>query len=299
MKKFIAVAVAVLFVGVVSYRACTTIRAKKEVLSQAVPEKIVPVRAVQPRLREIVEKVRASGSLQAQAEVLLVPKVGGKIVRNLVQMGSPVRKGDIVSVINRDEVGYDFKPYEVRSDGKGIVARVLLNPGAIVSPATPIMAIVDVDTVKAVMAVDELKIRFVRVGHSVQLQVAAYPDEAFTARVTTISPVGQPPDPGDRRRGHRPQPGRTGSSPACTPRWKWSRTGTTAWCCPSPPSSTAAARSTCSASTAGRARMLPVTTGAISGDEIEIVSGLRGDETVVAAGADRLENGDRLNVQAR
>ncbi len=93
MKKFIAVAIAVLFVGVVSYRACTTIRAKKEALSRTVPEKIVPVRVVQPRLREIVEKVRASGSLQARAEVLLLPKVGGKIVRNLVQMGSPVRKG--------------------------------------------------------------------------------------------------------------------------------------------------------------------------------------------------------------
>src|SRR5512137_1787489 len=179
MKKIIAVAVAALFVGVVSFRACATIRAKKEALARKVPEKVVPVRVVPPRRRELLEKVRASGSLQARAEVLLVPKVGGKIVRNLVQMGSPVRKGDIVSVINRDEVGYDYKPYEVRSEGKGIVARVLLNPGASVGPATPIMAVVDVDVVKAVMAVDELKIRFFRLGLPVQLRVAAYPDESF------------------------------------------------------------------------------------------------------------------------
>jgi multidrug efflux pump subunit AcrA (membrane-fusion protein) len=45
--------------------------------------------------------------------------------------------------------------------------------------------------------------------------------------------------------------------------------------------------------------MVPVQTGAITGDEIEIVSGLQESETVVASGADRLENGDRLNVQAR
>jgi multidrug efflux pump subunit AcrA (membrane-fusion protein) len=50
---------------------------------------------------------------------------------------------------------------------------------------------------------------------------------------------------------------------------------------------------------AERARMVPVQTGVITGDEIEIVSGLQGNETIVAAGADRLENGDRLNVQAR
>jgi hypothetical protein len=50
---------------------------------------------------------------------------------------------------------------------------------------------------------------------------------------------------------------------------------------------------------ADRASLVPVQTGAIRGDEIEIVSGLQGNETIVAAGADRLENGDRLNVQAR
>ncbi|MCX6556484.1 MAG: efflux RND transporter periplasmic adaptor subunit, partial [Candidatus Aminicenantes bacterium] len=192
MKKIIALCIAVLLIGVVSYRACVNIRARKEALNRKVPEKIVPVRVVQPRLREIVEMVRASGSIQAQTEVLVFPKVSGKIVRNLVQMGSAVKKGDVVSVINRDEVGYDFKPYEIKSDGKGAVSRIMLNPGASVNPATPIMAIVDIDTVKAVVAVDELKIRFVRVGLTVQLKMAAYPDEVFTAKVTTISPVANP-----------------------------------------------------------------------------------------------------------
>jgi len=298
MKKFIAVAIAALFVGVVSYRACTTIRAKKEVLSRKVPEKIVPVRVVQPRLREIVEKVRASGSLQARADVLLVPKVGGKIIRNLVQMGSPVRKGDIVSVINRDEVGYDFKPYEVRSEGKGIVARVLLNPGASVGPATPIMAIVDVDTVKAVMAVDELKIRFFRVGLSVQLKVAAYPDEAFTARVTAISPVANPltraidveitvPNPGSRLK------------PGMYAEMEMVQNRHSGLALPIAAVIDRGGQKFVFRVAAGRARMVPVATGAINGDEIEIVSGLQGDETVVATGADRLENGDRLNIQAR
>jgi multidrug efflux pump subunit AcrA (membrane-fusion protein) len=298
MKKFIAVAIAVLLVGVVSYRACVTIRAKKEALSQKVPEKVVPVRVVRPRLREIVEKVRASGSLQARAEVLLLPKVGGKIVRNLVQMGSPVRKGDIVSVINRDEVGYDFKPYEVRSEGRGVVARILLNPGASVSPATPIMAIVDVDTVKAVMAVDELKIRFFRVGLSVQLHVAAYPDEAFSARVTAISPVANPltravdvevtvPNPGARLK------------PGMYAEMEMVQNRHNGLALPIAAVVDRGGQKFVFRVAADRASMVPVATGAISGDEIEIVSGLQGNETIVAAGADRLENGDRLNIQAR
>ena len=298
MKKFIAVFIAVLLIGVVSYRACVNIRAKKEALSRKVPEKIVPVRVVQPRLREISEKIRASGSIQAQTEVLLVPKVSGKIIRNLVQMGSPVRKGDIVSIVNRDEVGYEFKPYEVQSDGQGFVSRILLNPGASVNPATPIMAIVDIDSVKAVMAVDELKIRFVRVGMAVQLKMAAYPDEAFTARVTAISPVANPqtraidieitvPNPG-----YRLKPGMYAEMEMVQNR----RSGLVL---PIAAVVDRGGQKFAFSVVADRARMMPVVTGAISGDEIEIVSGLQGNETIVSSGADRLENGDRLNVQTR
>lgn len=298
MKKFIAVFIVVLLIGVVSYRACVNIRAKKEALSRKVLEKIVPVRVVQPQRREIFEKIRASGSIQAQTEVLLVPKVSGKIIRNLVQMGSPVRKGNIVSIINRDEVGYEFKPYEIRSDGKGVVSRILLNPGASVNPATPIMAIVDIDTVKAVMAVDELKIRFVRVGLAVQLKMAAYPDDVFTAKVTAISPIANPqtraidieitvPNPG-----YRLKPGMYAEMEMVQNR----RSGLML---PIAAVVDRGGQKFVFSVAADRARMEPVVTGAINGDEIEIVSGLRGSENIVSSGADRLENGDRLNVQAR
>lgn len=298
MKKFIAAFIVVLLIGVVSYRACVNIRAKKEALSRKVPEKIVPVRVMQPRLRDIFEKIRASGSIQAQTEVLLVPKVSGKIIRNLVQMGSPVRNGNIVSIINRDEVGYEFKPYEVRSDGKGVVSRILLNPGASVNPATPIMAIVDIDNVKAVMAVDELKIRFVRIGLAVQLKMAAYPDDVFTAKVTAISPIANPqtraidieitvPNPG-----YRLKPGMYAEIEMVQNR----RSGLML---PIAAVVDRGGQKFVFSVAADRARMEPVVTGAINGDQIEIVSGLLGSETIVSSGADRLENGDRLNVQAR
>lgn len=298
MKKFIAAFIVVLLIGVVSYRACVNIRAKKEALSRKVPEKIVPVRVMQPRLRDIFEKIRASGSIQAQTEVLLVPKVSGKIIRNLVQMGSPVRNGNIVSIINRDEVGYEFKPYEVRSDGKGVVSRILLNPGASVNPATPIMAIVDIDRVKAVMAVDELKIRFVRIGLAVQLKMAAYPDDVFTAKVTAISPIANPqtraidieitvPNPS-----YRLKPGMYAEIEMVQNR----RSGLML---PIAAVVDRGGQKFVFSVAADRARMKPVVTGAINGDQIEIVSGLLGSETIVSSGADRLENGDRLNVQAR
>jgi len=298
MKKIIAVFIVVLLMGIVSYRACVTIRAKQEALNRKVPEKIVPVRVAQPALREIFEKIRASGSIQAQTDVLVFPKVSGKVMRNLVQMGSAVKKGDVVSVLNRDEVGYDFKAYEIRSEIKGAVSRIMLNPGASANPATPIMAIVAIDTVKAVMAVDELKIRFVSLGQAVRLNVPAYPEEAFSAKVTAISPVCNPqtraidveisvPNPG-----HRLKPGMYAEMEMVQGRHSGLMLPISAVV-------DRGGQKFVFIADADRARMAPVRTGAINGDEIEIASGLSGNETVVASGADRLENGDRLNIQAR
>jgi multidrug efflux pump subunit AcrA (membrane-fusion protein) len=298
MKKFIAIFIVVLLIGVVSYRACVNVRTRREALNQKVPEKVVPVRVLQPRLREILDMIRASGSIQAKTEVLLVPKVSGKIMRNLVQMGSSVRKGDIVSIINRDEVGYEFKPYEIRSDGKGVVSRIMLNPGASVNPATPIMAIVEIDTVKAVVAVDELKIRFVHIGQAVQLKMAAYPDDAFAAKVTAISPIANPqtraidieitvPNPD-----HRLKPGMYAEMEMIQNRHS-------GLMLPIAAVVDRGGQKFVFSVAADRASMVPVTIGAINGDQIEIVSGLQGNETIVSSGADRLENGDRLNVQAR
>jgi hypothetical protein len=89
----------------------------------------------------------------------------------------------------------------------------MVNPGAMVGPAVPILTLVDIDTVKAMAAVDEKKIRFIRLGQPATVSLEAYPGERFAAKVTNISPLANPvgrtievelaiPNPG-----HRIKPG--------------------------------------------------------------------------------------------
>jgi len=145
-----------------------------------------------PRAVEITDKIKASGNLQADSEITLYSKVSGKVSKSLVKMGTVVQPGQVVAIVIRDEVGYEFNPYELKSDVKGIVARLLQNPGAAVNPNVPLMTIVDVDLVKAVAAVDERKIRHIQIGQPAQVRLEAYPGEAFQARVTNISPLCNP-----------------------------------------------------------------------------------------------------------
>mgnify|MGYP001112711745 CR=1 FL=1 len=214
---------------------------------------------------------------------------------NLVKVSSDVQPGQAVAIVGRDEVGYEFKPYAVKSDAKGTVARVLVNPGALVGPAVPLFALVDIDTVKAMAAVDEKKIRFVRLGQPAAVTLEAFPGERFSARVTNISPVANPagrtievelaiPNPG-----HRIKPGMYAEA-------EWIQGRRRALVVPLASVVDRAGAKYVFRADGAVARQVPVTTGAVAGDFIEILSGLDGTEQIVTTGASDLLDQSKINV---
>ena len=295
IKRILAVLVALAVVGVIGYRASVNLKAKKAAANQPVPEKIVPVQTASAQTRAFVDTVKAAGNVQAESEVILYSKVPGKIVKNLVKMGSAVTPGMTVAVVNRDEVGYQFNAYEIKSDVKGVVVRVLQNPGALVGPATPLISMVDIDTVKAVPAVDELKIRFVRLGQAVKVRLQAYPNEVFNAVVTNISPVANPAtrtievEVSIPNANHRIKPGMYAVAEFEEGRHR-------GLVLPIVAVVDRAGRKYVFAVADGKALMKEVTTGAVAGDMIEILSGIDGSETIVSTGADKLESNDKVTV---
>jgi multidrug efflux pump subunit AcrA (membrane-fusion protein) len=297
MKIFRVVIVLILIalVAFIGYRASQNIQAKKKAMSQPAPETIVPVEVVALAKMEIADKVHAVGSIQSDAEVSIFSKVAGKIANNLVKMGSVITPGQVVSVVNRDEVGYDYKPYEVKSDAKGVVARILLNPGASVNPNSPIMNLVDIDQVKVVVAVDEKKIRFIGLGQSAGVTLEAYPGESFAAKVTTISPVGNAvsrtidvelsmPNPT-----HRIKPGMYVEV-------EWTISSRPATVVPLASVIDRGGQKFVFLAADGQAKMVPVNVGVVAGDAIEIVSGLAGGEKVITTGAGQLNDKDKIKV---
>lgn len=295
IKKIIAVVIVLAVVVVIGYRASVNLKAKKAAQNQPVAEKIVPVQTTTALSREFTDRIKASGNVQAESEVVLFSKVPGKIVRNNVKMGSVVTPGMTVAVVSRDEIGYQYNAFEVKSDVKGVVVRVLQNPGALISPATPLISMVDIDTVKAVAAVDELKIRFVRLGQAVKVRLQAYPNEAFNAVVSNISPVASPltrtieVEVSIPNANHKIKPGMYAEAEFEEGRHR-------GLVLPIVAVVDRAGRKYVFAVADGKALMKEVTTGAVAGDMIEIISGIDGSETIVSTGADKLENNDKVTV---
>jgi membrane fusion protein (multidrug efflux system) len=295
MKKWILIIIAVLFIGFIAFRAVSNYQKRIADQRHPVGEKIIPIVLTQPRKQETAEVIRAAGNILANAEVTLYSKVPGKIRDNLVHMGSAVKPGTMVSLVIRDEIGYEFQPYEVTSNVKGVISKVLQNPGAVVTPNTPLMTLVDIDTVKAVAAVDELKIRFIRIGQTAEVSVQAYPGEMFMGKVSSISPVCNQTNRTVEveiripNLSHHLKPGMYAEA-------EFKQNRRTVLTLPVIAVIEKAGRKVVFVPQNGKALPVTVVTGSVLEDAVEIVSGLNGDEFVAASGASLLEDGSRITV---
>lgn len=294
-KKIIIAVIGLSLVAFIAYRTSATIQAKKKAMNQPAAEKVISVETTVPSRIEIEEKIHASANIQAAAEVTLFSKVSGKIARNMVEMSSAVEPGQTVAIVNRDEVGYDFKPFEVKNDARGVVARILQNPGAAVNPSVPLMTIVDLDSVKAVATVDEKKIRFIKLGQPARMTLEAYPGELFPARVTNISPIANSlnrtieVELAIPNSGHRIKPGMYAGV-------EWTESRRAAIAVPLAAVVDRADGKYVFLTDGDRAKIVSITAGAVLGDTVEVLSGLKGDERVVTTGAGLLNDGDRIMI---
>jgi membrane fusion protein, multidrug efflux system len=192
MKKTIWTLLGLAIVGFIGYRIVIAIQAKQAINSKTAEVKVLPVEVCTPTMSTIVDRIVQTGTITPHSEVTLYSKVAGKLVKNLVEQNDNVKPGQILATVDRDEVGYEYNQYDVKSSEKGTVARVFLNPGAVITPNSPLFLIVDVDVVKAVVAVPEAQIRFVPIGHQATVTAAAYPDVRLSGSVTNLSPVANP-----------------------------------------------------------------------------------------------------------
>jgi membrane fusion protein, multidrug efflux system len=148
-----------------------------------------PVRVQAAAQRDLEETLTLVGTIKARDEATLFSRVPGKLLKNLVVEGAWVTKGQAVSLVERDEVGVKYEPAPVPSTLDGVVARVYLDRGANVTPATPVALVVDQRAVVVEGEVPERYAGRATVKQPVRVTVAAYPDKVFEGEISRLSPV--------------------------------------------------------------------------------------------------------------
>jgi multidrug efflux pump subunit AcrA (membrane-fusion protein) len=78
---------------------------------------------------------------------------------------------------------------EIRSPFDGIVEKRFVSLGELVKMQMPVMQVVRVDPLKVIAEIPEKMAPWISAGQPVQLYVDAYPDKAFTGKMSRISPA--------------------------------------------------------------------------------------------------------------
>lgn len=148
-----------------------------------------PVKVMRVEQRDMDVTLDYVGNIKGQDEVLVYPKVGGKILEKVKEENSAITKGEVMLYIDRDEVGYQFEKAPVESPITGIVGRIFVDIGTNVTPETPVALVVNTDTVKIALDIPQKYLPKVFLNQEAKITVDAYPDVEFTGLVTKISPV--------------------------------------------------------------------------------------------------------------
>lgn len=162
---------------------------KKEKKPASEIQEAIPVRVAKIELRNIQKTLDYVGNIKAQDEVMVYPRVNGKIIEKVVEEGKSISKGDVIVYIDRDEVGFKFEKAPVESPLSGIIGRIYVDKGTSVTPQVPVALVVDMDKVKVSLDIPEQYLPKVVIGQSAQIILEAYPGEKFIGTVTKISPI--------------------------------------------------------------------------------------------------------------
>jgi multidrug efflux pump subunit AcrA (membrane-fusion protein) len=195
MKKFIVILIVVIAVILIVYRA-RVVMEKNRLIETRVEKTITPVEVELVKRGDFSLSLNLMGDVKGVEEADIFPKASGKLVEVKVKEGEPVKKDQLLAIVDRDVDGLKYQPVEVTSTLNGTVGKVYLDAGAEVTPPSPainmgtaLVRVINMDRVKVVVYAVEEELSDLRLGQEAEIKVDAYPDRTFSGNITLISPV--------------------------------------------------------------------------------------------------------------
>ena len=129
---------------------------------------------------------------RAQRRILVLRQL---IDESLVELGGdPEMPADehpdvLQALAELREAEIDLASTTVRSPSHAVTANVRLQPGEYVEVGDPVLSLVGTDAAWVIANLKETDLTHLRIGQIAELQVDAYPDVTWTARIASLSPA--------------------------------------------------------------------------------------------------------------
>lgn len=185
----------------------------------------------------------------------------------------------------------------IRAGISGTINKKMVEPGMVVAPGTALFEIVNINSLKLSVLVDESQIGRIQIGQEVPINVNVLPEDSFAGRITFIAPKSdaslnfpveiEVPNRGNLKAGMY-----------ATAIFKTNNGAETQNMLTVPAEAFVNGVSSGQLFVVqnGVAKLITVTVGKVYGDKVQILSGLNGGEQVVTSGQINLDNGSKVNI---
>ncbi|MGG1674424.1 efflux RND transporter periplasmic adaptor subunit [Neobacillus sp. NRS-1170] len=176
MKKWIYIALGVLVVGFVGYQWYSSKNGTQTASAS--------VRTAVVQQGKLEVKISGSGTVQpVTSEDIKSTIENNEIDEVLAVAGEEVKKGDeLITFIDGSD--------PVTAPADGVVTTMSVNAGERVTSGQVVAHLTNYEDLQTVVQIDELDIPKIKNGQTVSLKVNAFPDQAYTGKVTAIAEEG-------------------------------------------------------------------------------------------------------------
>lgn len=185
----------------------------------------------------------------------------------------------------------------VRAGISGTINKKMVEPGMVVSPGTALFEIVNINTLKLSVLVDESQVGRIQIGQTVKINVNVLPEDSFSGRITFIAPKGdaslnfpveiEVSNPGNLKAGmyatavFKTNHGQTDQNMLTVPVEAFVN---------------GVSSGQLFVVNNGTAKMIKVTVGKVYGTRVQVLSGLKVGDQVITSGQINLDNGSKINI---
>ena len=190
MSKKILFIFSILIIGVI----LTTVSCKKkeEAAAPVNRERVYAVVTQPASIVKLQDSIEINGEVDVKTNVAIYPEIGGKLVSLTVEVGDRVQKGQVIATVDPSKPGYSYVMNPVKSTISGVVTQVISRVGTTLTTGTGIVTIGDIDNLVIHANIPERNVGELKKNLVADVFFPAYPDTAFKAHITWISPVVDP-----------------------------------------------------------------------------------------------------------
>ncbi len=193
--------------------------------------------------------------------------------------------------------GVRINDASVRAGISGTINKKMVEPGMVVATGTALFEIVNINSLKLSVLVDESQVGRIQIGQEVNINVNVLPEEKFTGRITFIAPKSDaslnfPVEIEVQNRGNL----KAGMYATAVFKTNHGAETQNMLTVPAEAFVNGVSSGQLFIVNNGMAKLIKVTTGKVYGDKVQILSGLSGGEQVITSGQINLDNGSKINI---